>query len=60
MVATNDITGDSLISPPSNEQYREGYDRIFKPKESIQEETSEESPKVSGGIIDEEHRGSGS
>lgn len=30
-MATNDITGDKLITKESNEQYRDGYDRIFRP-----------------------------
>ena len=31
-MSVNDITGDSLISKPSTEAYRENHDKIFKPK----------------------------
>jgi hypothetical protein len=32
MPTTNDITGDSLVSKKSNENYRDGWDRIFGKK----------------------------
>lgn len=41
-MAINDITGDSIITNPSNERYRDGYDRIFRSEKPIQEETLEE------------------
>jgi len=44
MKATNDITGDKLISKPANDAFRDGWDRIFgvhnKP-ESINNEQDE-------------------
>lgn len=41
----NDITGDSIITNPSNERYRDGYDRIFGSKKPLQEEALEEAPE---------------
>lgn len=32
MTTTNDVTGDSLISKSTTDQYREGWDRIFGKK----------------------------
>lgn len=29
MTAKNEITGDSIISRPATDSYREGYDRVF-------------------------------
>ncbi len=29
-MATNDVTGDTLVSKPNTTEYMEGYDRIFK------------------------------
>ena len=29
-MSSNDITGDRLISKPTNKQYAENYDRIFR------------------------------
>ena len=29
MSANNDITGDSIQTPPASQAYRDGYDRIF-------------------------------
>lgn len=45
MAATNDVTGDSIITTPSTQNYRDGYDRIFSGTkrdldETIPEETS--------------------
>lgn len=33
MVAKNDITGDSIVSKPPTQSFREGWDRIFNQKE---------------------------
>ena len=33
--ATNNITGDSLISKPTTDTYSAGWDRIFGKKEKI-------------------------
>lgn len=32
MTSRNDITGDSLTSKPSNDAFRDGWDRIFGKK----------------------------
>jgi len=29
MTTTNDVTGDSLVSKPTSDLYRENWDRIF-------------------------------
>lgn len=36
MTTKNDITGDPIVSKPSNDRYREGWDKIFKPKDNKQ------------------------
>lgn len=36
MTTKNDVTGDPIISKPSNDLYREGWDKIFKPKDNKQ------------------------
>lgn len=41
MASRNDVTGDSLVSKTSNEQYRSNYDRIFGKKPSTEEPKSE-------------------
>lgn len=33
MATRNDITGDAIISRQSNENFRNGYDTIFRKKE---------------------------
>ena len=33
MVAKNDITGNSIVSKPATQSFREGWDRIFNQKE---------------------------
>jgi len=33
MATRNDITGDAIISRQSNENFRNGYDAIFRKKE---------------------------
>ena len=40
MTATNDITGDSIHSKPSNDLYRDNWERIFGKKDESQESTS--------------------
>lgn len=38
MVATNPITGDEIKSQPSNDLYRENFEKIFrKPKSEVEE-----------------------
>jgi hypothetical protein len=32
MTATNDITGDSLVSKSNSKEFRENYDKIFNKK----------------------------
>ena len=32
---TNSITGDRLVSKSTSKEYRENYDKIFKPSENI-------------------------
>ena len=34
----NDITGDSIITGPTSQEYLDGYDRIFKKPISSEEE----------------------
>ena len=43
MTTKNDITGDPIVSKPSNDRYREGWDKIFKPKDNKQ--TDEKTEK---------------
>jgi hypothetical protein len=40
MTATNEITGDKLISKPSNKAYEEGWEEIFN-KEQPKEDTTD-------------------
>ena len=40
-MATNDITGDKLISKYSTEAYADGWDRIFGNKKKVEEEQQE-------------------
>lgn len=42
MAATNDITGDKLVSKKTEESYRDGWDRIFGKKEKVEETENEE------------------
>lgn len=46
MAARNDITGDSLVSRVTTDDYRNNYDAIFrkKPEPKPEEETSEVKP----------------
>jgi len=41
MATKNDVTGDSLISKASNQQYRDNYDAIFKKKEDSKSDEKE-------------------
>lgn len=44
----NDITGDSIITGPTSQEYLDGYDRIFKkPISSEEEETNQTSDSAS-------------
>lgn len=52
MTSRNDITGDSLTSKPSNDAFRDGWDRIFGKKKAeekpVEPETkTEEKPDKS-------------
>lgn len=38
MVATNDITGDAIITSPVNQAYRDNYDKVFGNKINDTEE----------------------
>ncbi len=38
----NPITGAALITPPSNQNYRDNYDRIFRSKYQRGDETFED------------------
>lgn len=37
MIATNDITGDAILSKSSTDAYRDGWDRIFGQKKEKSE-----------------------
>ena len=43
MATRNDITGDELLSGVSSDQYREGWDRIFKKPAQPQQKQLNES-----------------
>ena len=47
MTAKNDITGDAIVNKPSNNQYRDGWDRIFGAKNKIREDAQQNPPKNS-------------
>jgi hypothetical protein len=36
MAATNDVTGDPLITKPATKAYRDNYDLIFRSRERLQ------------------------
>ena len=38
----NEITGDTLINKPTNDKYREGWDRIFGDKKKKETEKERE------------------
>jgi hypothetical protein len=37
MTSRNDITGDAMVSKTNTESYREGHDRIFKKRKTVEE-----------------------
>lgn len=45
MAARNDITGDSISSKVSNEQYRSNWDKIFSKKKVKEEEEDNSKTK---------------
>lgn len=44
MTAKNDITGDSIKSKGTSEQYRDNWDRIFGKKKDQNDTKSSETP----------------
>jgi len=45
MTATNDVTGDALISKVNSEAYRNNYDLIFGKKKSEEKKEENESSR---------------
>ena len=45
MAATNNVTGDSLVSKPTSQEYLDNYDRIFGKKIKEQKLNSEDLPE---------------
>ena len=39
--ARNDVTGDFIVSKPSNDMFEEGWDRIFGKKKALEESIKE-------------------
>ena len=56
MAATNEITGDKLISKASSDNYRDNYDRIFGKKNVQKQETSGDGEDVSMSELRESRR----
>lgn len=48
MATTNDITGDSIQTKTNNQQYRDGWDRIFGKKTKQQ---PDQVPAVDIGLV---------
>lgn len=52
MAATNDITGDKIITPAPTDQYRDNYERIFgKFKRDLELPSNEETDEEPGGKV---------
>lgn len=46
MATKNDVTGDSLVTNPSTQAYRDNWDAIFsKPKVAEEQDTQEKEEK---------------
>lgn len=57
MATTNDVTGDSLITPSPSQEYRDNYDRIFgRPKRDL--ETSNEGEDIADSAGESDESGS--
>lgn len=55
MRTKNDITGDALVTKPSSDAYRDGWDRIFGKKETekpVEAEATNEPCPLSTAEID--------
>lgn len=51
MAATNDITGDALISKQSNDNYRNNYDQIFGKKKGNDNAGQDQVAPVDGDSV---------
>jgi len=46
MASKNDVTGDSLVSKPTNKAYADGWDRIFGKKDKLEKKLKKEKKDV--------------
>lgn len=51
MASKNDITGDKLISKPSNDKYSEGWDRLFGEKKMKWISVKDKLPEPNSGVL---------
>lgn len=58
MAATNEITGDKLITKTTNDNYRDNYDRIFGKKNVQKQEASGDCEEISVSELRDSKRNS--
>lgn len=60
MTTTNDVTGDSLISKSTTDQYRDGWDRIFGNKRQQKTDPDTVTSQQHSTLEDHQHESSSS